>query len=126
VELAKTGMADNGYQVDQKLSDRTLARPQSQHAAAVANGARGRDQPRRERAATAIRECWQNDAVASSRAGYACGCRWQRLQASWVNGPSALCASAVCAVGYSLQGGFNLTDFRNLGSFYGFECFLIF
>jgi aspartate oxidase len=27
---------------------------------------------------------------------------------------------------YSLQGGFNLNDFRSLGLFYNFECFLIF
>jgi hypothetical protein len=62
----------------------------------------------------------------SCRTGNARSSCWQRLQASRIDRLSALGASPICAVGYSLQGGFNLMDFGGLSLAYNFECFLIF
>jgi hypothetical protein len=62
----------------------------------------------------------------SRRTGNARSSCWQRLQASRIDRLSALGASPICALGYSLQGGFNLVDFGSLSLAYNFECFLIF
>jgi hypothetical protein len=62
----------------------------------------------------------------SCRTGNARSSCWQRLQASRIDRLSALGASPICALGYSLQGGFNLVDFGSLSLAYNFECFLIF
>ncbi len=48
------------------------------------------------------RELSKQQETSSRRTGNACSCCWQRPQASWVDGLSALGASAVCALGYSL------------------------
>ena len=61
----------------------------------------------------------------SRRTGNARSSCWQRLQASRIDGLSALGAASICAFGYSLQGGFNLMDFGSLGFAYTFRCFLI-
>jgi hypothetical protein len=62
----------------------------------------------------------------SRRTGNARSSCWQRLQASRIDRLSALGASPICALGYSLHGGFNLVDFGSLSFAYNFECFLIF
>src|SRR5215813_2016971 len=45
---------------------------------------------------------WSPHTWRSSRTGNARSCCWQRLQASWVDRLSALGASTICALGYSL------------------------
>ena len=68
----------------------------------------------------------QHRVCRSSRTRNARSSRWQRLQTSRVDRLAALGASPICALEYSLQGGFNLMDCRGLGLLYNFESFLIF